>query len=416
MTEQQPSIRQFFVLWGGQTLSLVGTNAVQFALVWWLTIETGSPAVLATATLLGLLPQVVLGPFIGALIDRWNRKQVMLYSDALVAAASLALAILYAAGVAQTNHVLALLLVRALGAAFHVPAMLASTSLMVPERHLTNIQGLNQGAQGLLLIVGAPLGALLVASLSMTMVMLVDVVTAIVAITPLLFVAAPQPKQAEVAEAESSAWSEMMDGFRYLRKRTAHLTLLFLSAAVNLLLVPAFSLLPLLVLERLSGDASQLGWIHSAFGVGMLAGGILLGVWGGFTRRVVTTLVGLVALGVTVLAVGITPDGAFWWALSSMLAVGFVVPFTNGPIQAILQSTVPAEFQGRVFTLVGSLAGATAPIGLLFAAPMAELLGVGVWYLAGGAMCVAMGITGFLSPHLLKIETPSEDEDVSVAV
>ncbi len=395
-------LRPFFVLWGGQALSLLGSGAVQFSLIWWLTAQTGSATILATATLVGLLPQVALGPFLGALIDRWNRKSVMLLADGVVAAAALVLAAFYAAGAAQPKHVLALLFVRALGSAFHGPAMTASTSLMVPERLLTRIQGLNQSVQGLLLVVAAPLGALLYAVIPMAGVMLVDVATAVVAIVPLLFIHVPQPRAVE--SGESSVWRETVDGFRYLRRRAGHLMLVFVSASINMLLVPAFALLPLLVLERLRGDAAELGWITSAFGVGMLAGGVLLGAWGGFSRRIVTTLTGILARGLAVLAVGVTPDGSFAWALTGMAAVGLVVPLVNGPVSAILQATIAPEFQGRVFALLGSLAGATAPIGLLVAAPVAELVGVRTWYLAGGAMCVVMGIVGWLSPALMRIE------------
>ncbi len=396
-------MRPFFILWTGQTLSLLGSNAVQFALIWWLTETTGSATILAMATFVGLMPQVALGPIIGTLVDRWNRKKVMLAADGLVAAASLVLAVLFQTGTAGTAHVLALLFVRAVGAAFHVPAMTASTTLMVPERHFTRIQGLNQSLQGLLLIVGAPLGALLYGLLTMAGVMLVDVGTALVAIAPLVFISIPQPGKSD-DDTTSSVWRELIAGFGYLRERTGHLVLIFLSAGVNLLLVPAFSLLPLLVLERLQGDATQLGWITSAFGVGMLAGGILLGAWGGFSRRIVTTMAGMVALGLGVLAVAATPSGAFPWLLGAMLFVGLTVPLVNGPVHAILQATIAPEFQGRVFTLLGSLAGATAPVGLLFAAPVAELVGVGTWYVAGGIACIAMGVTGFLVPALMRIE------------
>ncbi|MBZ0269975.1 MFS transporter, partial [bacterium] len=221
----EPSLRPFFFLWGGQTLSLIGSNAVQFALIWWLTAQSGSATILATATLFGLVPQIALGPMIGTLVDRWDRKKVMLLADALVAAASLVLAVLYATHAVRNEHVLALLFVRALGGAFHVPAMTASTSLMVPERRLTQIQGLNQSAQGLLLIVGAPLGGLLFSLLPMAGVMLVDVGTALVAIGPLLFIRVPKPNPASNSNEESSVWGEMIDGFRYLRERTGHLTL-----------------------------------------------------------------------------------------------------------------------------------------------------------------------------------------------
>lgn len=402
---QSPGMKPFWTLWSGQSVSLVGSQAVQFALIWWLTALTGSATILTTATMLGLLPQVLLGPFIGALIDRWNRKTVMLVADSVVAAASVVLAVLFYAGIAQVEHVLGLLLVRSLGSAFHSPAMLASTTLMVPRRHFTRVQGVNQSVQGLLLIIGAPIGAFLYSLIPIADVMLVDVGTALPAIVPLLFIHVPQPRT-EHSDRAVSLWQGTLAGFRYLLARRGHVALVFLASGVNLLLIPAFSLLPLLVLERLQGDARQLGWITSAFGAGMLAGGALLGAWGGFSRRIVTTLVAMLALGVAVLGVGATPSGAFWWMLAAMAVVGLFVPIVNGPVRAILQATIAPEMQGRVFTLLGSLAGATGPVGLLAAAPVAELVGVGTWYFAGGAMCLFMGLAGLLTPALVRIEGP----------
>jgi DHA3 family macrolide efflux protein-like MFS transporter len=400
---QDRPMRPFFILWTGQSLSLVGSQAVQFALIWWLTETSGSATILATATLLGLLPPIVLGPVIGALIDRWNRKTVMLAADGFVAAASLLLAWLFSAGIANIPHVLALLFMRAVGAAFHSPAMTASTTLMVPEKHLTRIQGLNQSMQGLLTIVAAPLGALLLAIFSMTGVMMVDVGTALLAILPLLAIRVPRPTRSDDL-GQSSVWAETAAGFRYLVRRRGHRTLIAMAALINALLVPAFSLLPLLVLQRLNGGAAQLGWLSSSFGVGLIVGGVALGAWGGFRRRIVTTLAAMAALGVAVTAVGLTPASSFLWTLVSMACVGLIVPLVNGPVYAILQATIAPDYQGRVFSLVASLAGAVAPLGLIVAAPVAEIVGVGVWYLAGGIACVAMGLAGFFAPSLMGIE------------
>jgi DHA3 family macrolide efflux protein-like MFS transporter len=402
-------IRPFLVLWSGQSLSLVGSQAVQFALIWWLTETSGSATILATATLLGILPPVVLGPAIGAFIDRWNRKTVMLAADGLVAVASLVLAWLFAAGIADIPHVLALVFLRALGTAFHSPAMIASTSLMVPERHLTRINALNQSMQGLLTIVTAPLGALLLATLSMTGVMMIDVATALLAILPLLAIRVPRPPRSTQVE-RASLWADMVAGFRYLIERRAHRTLIAMSALINALLVPAFSLLPLLVLQRLNG-AAQFGWLTSSIGVGLIVGGMALGVWGGFRKRIVTTLTGLIALGIAVTAVGLTPASSFVWALVSTLCVGLIVPLVNGPVYAILQATIAPEYQGRVFSLVGSLASGVAPLGLLVAAPVAEIVGVGAWYIAGGIACVTMGIAGFFSRALMAIEDDAAMEN-----
>src|SRR5262245_6372853 len=387
-------MRHFFIPWTGQPISLVASQAGQFALIWWLTETSGSATILATATLLGLLPPVVLGPVIGALIDRWNRKTVMLAADGFVAVASLLLAWLFAAGVAEISHVLALLFLRALGTAFHSPAMTASTTLMVPEKHFTRIQGLNQSMQGLLTIVAAPLGALLLAIFSMTGVMMVDVGTALLAILSLLANRVARPARCDDG-GQTSVWAETAAGFRYLMRRRGPATLIAMASLINALLVPAFSLLPLLVLQRLKGGAAQFGWLSSALGVGLIVGGVALGAWGGFRKRIVTTLVALIALGVAVAAVGITPAASFLWALMSMACVGLIVPLVNGPVFAILQATIAPDYQGRVFSLIGSLAGAAAPLGLILAAPVAEIAGVAIWYLAGGAACTAMGIAGF---------------------
>jgi DHA3 family macrolide efflux protein-like MFS transporter len=380
--------------------------SVQFALIWWLTRTTGSATILATASFLGLLPLTLLGPFIGAWVDRFDRKRIMLAADSAVAAVSLLLAALFFLDLASVGVVLAILFVRAVGGAFHAPAMLASTSLMVPERHLTRIQGLNQMLQGGQMIVTAPLGAVLIALLPMGAVMLVDVVTAVFAIAPLLFIHVPRPQRSEAEPGSTrSTWADVRAGLRYLWQRGGHLALLAMAAVVNLCMVPAFSLLPLLVVEQ-GGGAMELAWMSSLLGAGTIAGGILLGIWGGFKVRIYTSFAALLAIGLATLALGAAPT--WGWALVAIAAVGMTVPLVNGPIQAVLQATVAPEFQGRVFTLYGSLASIAAPVGLAMAAPIAELLGVRVWYAAGGVACLLMGIGGFLIPAIARMERQSE--------
>ena len=204
---------------------------------------------------------------------------------------------------------------------------------------------------------------------------------------------------------------EVLAGLSYLRRRRGHLTLVCMASAINMCLVPAFSLLPLLVLQELTGDASLLGWMSSLLGVGFIAGGILLGIWGGFRVRIVTMLAGMVGMGGAVLALGLAPSSGTLLALAAMFLVGVMAPLINGSAQAILQATVRPDFQGRVFTLMGSLSGAMIPVGLALAAPVADLLGVRAWYVASGVICAAMGILGFLLPALLRIEEDGPDKE-----
>jgi len=408
-------VRSFFVLWGGQALSLLGSQVVQFALIWYLTAETGSGTVLAIASMMGLLPTVLLGPIAGALVDRWSRRWIMFWADTLVALASLLLAFLFATEQVQIWQIYAILFVRALGAAFHGPAMIASTSLMVPPAYLTRIAGLNQMLNGGLNIIAAPLGAFLVELLPMQNIMLVDVATALFAVAPLLFIAVPQPPatvqaatSGEQKGATAGLWHELVVGFRYVLSRPGLRAVIVIAVLINFLVSPAMALLPLVVKEYFHGGALQLGWLEAALGIGVLLGGLLLGIWGGFKRRMVTTMAGLVLLGFAMLMLGLAPADLFAIALVAMFLGGLALPIANGPVQATLQVTVAPEMQGRVFTLLASLATAMTPIGLLLAGPLSDLISVNVWYVAAGITILILVAWGAANSAVMNLDqTPA---------
>lgn len=399
-----PGLKTFWTIWSGQAVSLLGSQASQFALVWWLTLETGSPTVLSTATLVALLPSVVLGPAIGALVDRFSRRVTMIVADSTVALGSLVLAGLFVADRATPTLVLLFLFGRAVAGAFHAPAMLAATSLLVPAEQLGRVQGFNQMLQGGLGIFTAPLGAMVLGLLGMTGVMAVDVVTALFAVVPLLFVSIPEPERPADGATAAPLLQEIRAGFRYLRGLPGHLAFIGLAAGINLFVVPAFALLPLFVLGELKGDVASQAWLTAAFSVGLIGGGILLGIWGGFRSRVRTGLAAIVGLGAATLLLGVTPSGSIVLALAAMLLVGISAAVANGCIGAVLQQTVAPEYQGRVFTLVASVSAGMTPVGLLLATPIADLAGVRAWYLAGGIACAALGAAAFLVPSILEME------------
>lgn len=392
----------FFTIWGGQALSLLGSGLVQFALIWWLTERTGSAIVLTTATLVTLLPKVFLGPIAGTLVDRWNRRVVMLAADGLIAAATIGLALLFAAETASVAAIYAILLVRALGEMFHAPAMSASTPLMVPEHHLARIAGINQSLTGMITIIAPPLGALLIDILPMQSVLAIDVITALFAIIPLLFIAIPQPERRSAAP--SSVRADLAAGFRYVWAWPGLRILLLMAMAITFCLFPAFALIPLLVTEHFGGAASDLGWLQAAWGAGLVIGGITLSVWGGFARRIVTFLAGLAGLGCGLLLVGLMPGSAFIPALVALGLAGIMYPIHAGPYTATIQASVDPAMQGRVMALLGSVINGTAPISLALAGPLAETFGPSAWFVLAGSLCILMGIGGFALPVLLAIE------------
>jgi DHA3 family macrolide efflux protein-like MFS transporter len=236
----------------------------------------------------------------------------------------------------------------------------------------------------------------------MQAVLAVDVLTALLAVGTLTVIAVPQPGRPSVAKAPF--WAEMRAGLRYSSSWPGLMALLVMATAINFFLTAAMSLLPILVTTHFGGAAMHLASLSSAFGIGIIAGGMALGVWGGFRRRMQTSLTGLIGLGLGFLVLGVTPATMFWMALASTVLAAVMSSMTNGTLMAVLQTTVAPAMQGRVFTLMASMAMAISPLGLAVAGPVADRLGAQVWYIVGGAVCTGMGILAFFIPSILNLE------------
>lgn len=399
--------RPFFLIWTGQAFSLLGSQLVQFALIWYLTKQTGSATVLATATLVGMLPYIILGPIAGSFVDRSNRRRIMILADLGIALSTLGLVALFAFGWVQIWHIYALMMARSLGQAFHSPAFTASTSLMVPKEHLARIQGLNQLFNGGLNIISAPMGALLLELLPMQGVLSVDILTALIAVCTVLPISIPQPKR-ELNGADGKPigfWSDFREGFRYVLSWPGMLIIIVMATLINFLLTPAGSLTPLLITKHFGKGVLEYGWFEGVSGVGVILGSLLLTAWGGFRKKIVTTFIGLVFLGLPFALIGFLPAQSFTLSLVFIFMASFTIPIVNGTLGAVMQATVEPSHQGRVFTLTGSLAMGMSPLGLLIAGPVADWLGIQSWFIVGGLLCAAMGVIGFFIPSVMNIES-----------
>ncbi|HBX69875.1 MAG TPA: MFS transporter [Chloroflexi bacterium] len=332
----------------------------------------------------------------------------MIIADGIIALATIALAILFALNSVEIWHIYLLMFIRSLAGGFHGNSMAASTSLMVPKEHLTRIQGINQMLNGGLNIVAAPLGALLIELLPMQGILAIDVVTAAFAIVPLFFFAVPQPERIEQGQLQGvgkpSVWQDFLSGLRYMLGWPGLMMIALMAVLINFLLTPAFSLLPLLVKDYFGGEALQLGWINSAFGVGIIIGGLLLGVWGGFKRKIMTSMMGLVGMGVGTLLLSQVPPTGIYLAVGAALITGIMQPIVNGPIFAVMQSTVAPDMQARIFSLLSSMASGMSPIGLIIAGPISDKMGIQTWYLIGGSLCILMAFIGLMIPAVMNIE------------
>jgi DHA3 family macrolide efflux protein-like MFS transporter len=404
----------FAAFWVSQALSLFGSRLASFALVWHLARTTDSASVLATAALAAFLPQVILGPAAGAIVDRASRRLVLIAADAGIAAATLGLAGLFLAGIAQPWHLYLLMFLRAAGGGFHAPAMLAATALMVPDRHLDRVQGANQALEGAQNIAAAPLAAVLLGVLPLAGILFVDILTALAAVGVLLRLRIPRPGRpsgpGRPASFLGTTRKDVIEGIRYVRGWTGLAALLAAAVCFNALLQPALMLLPILVRRSLDGSALSLGGIEAAFGAGILAGGAGLGFWGGFRRRVWTIVLGLAGLGACLLAAGLHPEMNALWIGFCLFGCGAMMALIHGALFAVIQSRVAPEMQGRVMAITLSAVGVAVPLGLALAGPLAERLGPECWFAAAGIVCLGMAAAAAGSPAVRRLEDQAHSD------
>ena len=393
---------RYFTLWTGQALSLLGSQLVQFAIIWYLTQSTNSATTLAIASMMGLLPQVLLSPLIGTWVDRGNRRLLLIAADGTVASATVILAILFAFQRVETWHIYVALFIRAVAGGFHQSAFGASGVLLIPKEHLARVQGLNQALYGGLNIISAPLGAYLIAIMPMQGILGIDIGTALFAITLLLFIQIPQPERS--AQSPSTFWQDFVAGFRYIAGWRGLVIVLGLAMVINFFFSATEPLTPLLITKHFKGNAQQLAWWFSSFSIGTILGGIILGGWGGFKRKIVTAQTGLILMGISTSIVGLVSSDQFWLGLAANTAVGLLLPIINGSFGATLQASIVPEMQGRVFAFILSAASFVSPIALMIAGPFADAFGIQLWFLIAGISCTLMGIAGFFSSEVMGME------------
>ena len=401
---------RFFTLWAGQAASLFGSSLVSFALIWRLTVQTGSTSVLAASTFFTVLPSILLGPFSGTFVDRFSRKKIMLIADAAVAALTVALIAMFYFGMVHPWQIILVMFFREVGGTFQSPAMVATTTLMVPESQLTRIGGMNQTLGGIIRIVAPPAGALLISAFPIHLVLSVDILTALLAIIPLMILRIPSPPPKE----EKPAFlNDTREGLRFVWKWRALFWVVTTCTFANVFIGPAHSFQPLLVTRIFDGGAIELSYISMAAGFGVIAGGLLMSVWKGFKRKLIVSAVGWIGIGIPYVIASMAPGNLFALFLGMIFIAGFMTPVGCAPLNAFYQSVVPADMQGRVFSVLGSLDGATMPLGLLIAWAFGGIVPLRMWYMLVGASHAVLGFIWLGIPFIRTAEEEGRKRMVS---
>lgn len=395
--------KKFIIIWSGQIFSILSSAIVGYSVMFWLSIETKSAEVLAYAVLAILLPQALLGPVAGVYVDRWKRKLTMIAADGFVALCSLLLGGLFYFDMAELWLIYILLALRSIGNAFHSPAMQAAIPMLAPDSELMRIAGVNQALQSVSNIAGPALGALMITSLNMTMVMLVDVAGAIIACTALMFVFIPDPDRKEGTK-QSGVLHEMHEGLKEIQKHPGLPWLMTISVMVTFFLMPVAVLFPLITVTHFGGGTFQMSLVEIVWGSGMLAGGFILGVWKIKARKVLLINISYLALGIYILISGLLPSDAFTVFVCLTVIGGLSTPFYSSPFTTLLQMYIDHSALGRVFSLFGSLSLLPSLVGILATGYIADHIGVSNAFLISGVIILILGGISFFIPSVMKLE------------
>jgi DHA3 family macrolide efflux protein-like MFS transporter len=376
MTTQQrgrpAGMRAFTIIWIGQVLSLLGSAMTNFGLTIWAYQETGQATSLALIAFFWGVPLVLLSPVAGAIVDRSNRKLMMMISDLAAGMVTIVQLILYVSGNLEIWHLYITAAVAGTFQTFQWPAFSAAMSLMLPKEQYGRANGMMQLAEAGSGIFAPVLAGALLAIIGLGGIMALDIVSFAFAVGSLLLVIIPQPTRSAAGLAsQGSLWQESLYGFRHILARRSLLGLQLVFMWGNFFASLGFVLLPAMILARTGNDALALGSVESAGSIGGVVGGLTMSAWGGFKRRVhgvllgwiVTSLAGQVVLG---LAVPLPV-----WLVSSFV-LGFFIPIVNASNQSIWQAKVEPDVQGRVFAARRAIAWLIMPLAQLLAGPLAD--------------------------------------------
>ena len=364
----------FSLVWLGQIISVLATSMSTFALTIWVFEKTGSATALGLVQVFFITPFLLITPIAGVMVDRHNRKMMMMVSDLAAGIATIAILVLQAFGLLEVWHLYAAAVFQGLGNAFQWPAFSAAISTMLPKEQYGRANGMMSLVQMGPGVIAPMMAGGLLPLIGLTGILSLDVATFLLAILVLMFVHIPQPPRTEEGEkAQGGALSESKGhilkeaafGFRYIFARPSLLGLQLVFFFGNLCTGIAFAAIAPMILLRTDNDSISLGAVLSAGAIGGVVGGVVMSMWGGFKRRVHGVLAGWIAASLFFSLMGVGTWIPLWvtaCALSSLFG-----PLIDGSNQAIWQSKVAPDLQGRVFSARMLIAWVTNPISPLIA-------------------------------------------------
>jgi DHA3 family macrolide efflux protein-like MFS transporter len=386
----------------GQALSLFGTMVVQYAILWHVTLKSQSGGMMTVFTLIGVLPMFFISPFAGVWADCFNRKNIINIADGSIAFFSLIVAVLLIVGIDSYVILLLCAFVRSLGQGVQTPAVGAFIPQIVPEEHLTRINGFQSSIQSSVALISPMLSGALMTFAPLEALFFLDVITAILGISIVFFLVKIPLRgtiQPDASKSTGTAYlHDLKQGINYIRKNGYVSRMILLSAIFLFLFAPVAFLTPLQVTRDFGQDVWRLSAIEITFSIGMMAGGILIGIWGGLKNRIYTMTLSCVVCGVLTVGLGIAPW--FWLYLLIMGLLGISLPLYNAPSMVLLQTTVEPALIGRVISVFTMVSSTMMPLGMIVFGPFADVVSIDLLLIVTGLLVALLTVPMMASKTL----------------
>jgi DHA3 family macrolide efflux protein-like MFS transporter len=395
----------FFI--AGQMISFVGSLLVQYAIFWYINLETKSGTVLTIAIIASFIPLLIFSPIAGVLADKMNRKLLIIIADGSIALVTLVTAILFSLGDIEIWMLIVVTVIRGIGQAIHGPAIGAAIPLMVPQDKLMRVQGIQTGIQSAFNVLGPIIAAVLISWFSIGFLFYIDTVTAVMGVATLLFFVTIPKHVNEGKKQTTSGVQDFVAGLKYVKTHSFLIPFFIYLFVVLILVSPVAFLSPLQVVrlfQTYGTDVFRLTMVEVGFSGGMTIGALLVAWWGGLNNRIVTAGIAISIMGFGVFMLGVV--GNFYVYFIFMLIQGVVLPFYNTPMTVMIQEQVDPAYMGRVSSISVMINSIAMPIGIALFGPLADVVSIELLLLISGALMMIFGLLYLVNRPMMNAGMP----------
>lgn len=369
LNKENSSITRFL---SAQTISLFGSSLVQYAIIWYITLTTQSGTMMMISTACGFLPQIVISLFAGVWVDRFDRKKMIMFSDSVIALATLALAIFFLAGFKSIWLLYIVLIIRSVGTGIQTPAVNAIIPQIVKKEDLMKVNGIQSTVNSLIMFLSPAISAAILTFITIEATFFIDVITAIIGVGITAFI--PIEPHAKPQNINNTHLQDIQHGFKYLKENNFVKQLLIFQIVILILISPSAFLTPLMVSRSFGTEVWRLSASEMTFSFGAILGGVLIAWWGGFKNRMHTTILAGSMYGLLMVTLGLAPIFALY--LFFNLLIGITMPVYNSPITVLIQEKVDPSMHGRVFSFMQISTSCALPLGMMIFGPVADIVRV----------------------------------------